>query len=350
MFENFFNKKEDPIRGLAGLGGGFASRLTGKVELPFFATGGTEFISGDYKVHIFTSTDTLEVTSAPSKSKVQYLIIGGGGTNPSPGNASGGAGAGGFVTGTSSEGAISVGSHLITVGGGGSPSYIFNPAVIPARTPGTITEEAIRGGSGATPGILGSPGGSGGGGSYSYLGGLSGQSGQGNPGGSGVNAYPIYRAGGGGGGAGGGGENAYGVAPNPGVWGTGFSRGGDGGIGKAAFDGWSGIPPSYGEANPASPGRWFGGGGAGWQNPLSNPGYPTFAPFGNGGGIGGGGNGSNEGVPSPVPLSIYQGQVNTGGGAGAASPVATPISGGSGIVIIRYLTNGTYDYPTLTPA
>lgn len=299
------------------------------------AYGGTELVLGDYKVHIFTSTDNFTVTSAPSLSSLQYLIVAGGGaSNPAP--AGSGGGAGGFVTGTTSAGYIGVGTHLITVGGGGSPSYIFSPSVVPTRTPGTITEEAIRGGDSGT-----NPGGSGGGGqaggpSFPYPGG-NGTPGQGNPGGTGYDSGPAYyeRAGGGGGGAGGSGGDAYVANGSPGAGYPAYRKGGDGGVGRAAFGGWTDIPSSYGEThpNPAEGGRWFAGGGAGIDNPRS-PTHPIYdGQTGNGGGVGGGGDSAST-----------PGVVNTGGGAGA-SPTSS--IGGSGIVMIRYLITGSYDYPVL---
>ena len=182
------------------------------------ASGGTEFTEGDYYYHVFTSTSNLTITSAPSLSSLQFVIVGGGGITNSP-VACGGGGAGGYVTGTSSKGQIGIGTHLITVGGAGSNSRIFDPSNIPG--PGTrqpsssndLTTIALAGGSNSQPG------GSGGGGPGFGGSAAGGTAGQGN---SGANGYDsganyYYRNGGGGGGAGGNGSPGYrpGSSPSP---------------------------------------------------------------------------------------------------------------------------------------
>jgi hypothetical protein len=66
------------------------------------ATGGTisdyESSGTIYRAHVFTSSGTFSVTSAPSGSSVEYLVVAGGGGGGC--NHAGGGGAGGFRTGT----------------------------------------------------------------------------------------------------------------------------------------------------------------------------------------------------------------------------------------------------------
>ena len=289
------------------------------------ASGGTEFESGDFKFHVFTSTGNFVVADAPSLSTMQFMLIGGGG-NSSGNVAPGGSGAGGFVTGTTSAGQVDTGTHVITVGGGGGNTYVFNPSSIPgpgSREPNNsndITSIALAGG-----GSPSSPGGSGSGGN-GFSGGSSpvgaGTPGQGKPGGPGHDsgAPYYYRHGGGGGGAG---------APGSPGRQTGPTRPDDlgyGGVGKTGFDAFDGIPSSYGTPGP-SPGRWFAGGGA-----SAGPFTPNDAI----GGAGGGGSGN--------PSSDRDGDTNTGGGAAGGNPGN---NGGSGIVIIRYTKSANYNYPSL---
>ena len=77
-----------------------------------FATGGVITTSGDYRIHTFTSSGTLTVTSAPVGSTVEYLVVAGGGEG-----GLGGGGAGGMRTGTLS---IITSAYPVTVGAGGA--------------------------------------------------------------------------------------------------------------------------------------------------------------------------------------------------------------------------------------
>ena len=114
-----------------------------------------------------------------------------------------------------------------------------------------------------------------------------------------------WASGGGGGGAGEVGHNA--VHPDPGVSGD----GGDGLSNLIAGPENTGV----GVVNPASPGRWFAGGGAGMYF------YGTGE-----GGAGGGGSTSSPGAGD-------NGVAGTGGGGACGGPGG---QGGSGIVIVRY--------------
>ena len=126
IFSDFF-KKEAPLLGLQGSGGGlgFLAPIVGGGTT--YATGGiiSEYESSGthYRAHIFTTSGYFEVVDA-SITSVQYLVVaGGGGGGRTTG---GGGGAGGFRTNipgtphsTSSSFPVSVATYPVTVGAGG---------------------------------------------------------------------------------------------------------------------------------------------------------------------------------------------------------------------------------------
>ncbi|MEI6690379.1 MAG: glycine-rich domain-containing protein, partial [bacterium] len=233
---------------------------------------------GGYVVHTFTS-GTSTFTPATAGNFETLVVAGGGG-----GASSGGGGAGGYIYNSSF--ALSGSPVTVTVGGAGAPISNGGNSVFSTLT-------AIGGGAGAGEGspVSGAAGGSGGGGSRGGGGGA-GTAGQGNSGGSG--ATGDYR-GGGGGGAGAVGSNA-----GPGNGGAGISN------------------------NMSGVSTYYAGGGGGGSISEGNQGV---------GGNGGGGRGASRAV------SAVAGSTNTGGGGGGASdsPTTNYASGGSGIVIVRYL-------------
>ena len=302
------------------------------------ATGGTETISGDYKIHTFTGPGTFCVSAVGNSpifptggpSNVDYLVVagGGGGKGHAPGTSSsyagGGGGAGGYRESSGAASGcysrsplgacvsalpISATGYPITVGAGAAAD---NLAPSPGGGPGTaasgsnsifssITSAGGGGGANTTAG----PGGSGGG---TMNANPTGQGNtpptsppQGNPGGT-MGAFPSRGSSGGGGAT---------------VAGTNNPSGNDGSPGGA------GATTSI----SASPTAYAGGGGGGGWNGSAK---------GNGG-AGGGGNGgrSSNGVA---------GSTNTGGGGGGSGPINVVGgggvnlggAGGSGIVIIRY--------------
>jgi hypothetical protein len=219
---------------------------------------------------------------------VEYLVVAGGGAagnGNGSGYESGGGGAGGLLTGSFANIATNA-SLPITVGGGGGgangSNSVFNDVT------------AIGGGRGASGGSAGSSGGSGGGGTHPGTAGGSGTAGQGNNGGSGAAS----------GAGGGGGRGAAGAAASQ-------STGGAGGVGLQSSISGSAV-------------YYAGGGGGGGGSAAA------------GGGLGGGGSGST-GSPGGNATA------NTGGGGGgcAGSSGATGGNGGSGIVILKYLTTYT---------
>jgi hypothetical protein len=295
-------------------------------------SGGIEIDEGSHVLHVFTSTGNLVVNTPVN---IDYLVVGGGGGSASA--YGGGGGGGGVRTGTY---VIPSGTHLITVGAGGTSSPTADPAPYKGvgypGQPSSMGSFIISAGGGAGGGsdnfngqppdpaaaplyINGSAGASGGGGGAYTLVGTAGTgiSGQGYPG---ANAVSTQR-GGGGGGAGERGGKSPTYSPQ--------RQGGDG----IAIP-W--VPPAYGTVGP-TPGRWFGGGGSGGTHVDPTQGFPDGLTLE--GGAGGGGRGVNASYPVPP----VEGMANTGGGAGGGGgnswgqpPAFALGNGGSGIVIVRY--------------
>ncbi len=243
--------------------------------------------------------------------KVEYLIIGGGGGGGAwNANAGGGGGAGGYrcsVAGESSGGGASAetpatltaGAYSIVVGTGGAGATgggTANGGNGVASSAFGISAVGGGGGGGSTQGNTGGSAG----GSGNTTAGSSGTANQGYAGGVGiVSGY----GGGGGGGAGSVGANASGSL-NPGI----------------AGNGGSGVSSSI--TGTAS---LRGGGGGGGD-------YAT--PFGGGLATAGGGAGGNGGTGSAA-------SAKTGGGGGGGGNTSGGGSGASGVVIIRYKTDGS---------
>ncbi|MFZ3009730.1 MAG: glycine-rich domain-containing protein [Candidatus Microsaccharimonas sp.] len=274
--------------------------LTGSLT----AVGGTVTTSGPYTIHTFTADDNFRITalasSPPSTATVNALVVGGGGSGGG-GWQGGGGGGGGVIPADGQK--VGIGAYPVVVGAGGGPGNsitTFNSG----GNSSFNTLVALGGGAGAgepsggyTPPVHG---GSGGGGSHptQYL--ISwGVNGQGNAGGVGISGSPYV--GGGGGGAGAVGQNASG------------SKGGDGGSGLASSISGSVV--------------YYGGGGGG-----------SFR-----GGTGGAGGNGGGGAAATIGVRNFglAGTANTGGGGGAGygDPASGPSgAGGSGIVVISYLT------------
>jgi hypothetical protein len=253
------------------------------------ATGGTVTNDEDgYTIHTFTGLGTFTVYSG---GEVEYLVVAGGGGGGHDG--AGGGGAGGLLTGTIQ---ISPGNYTITVGAGGSASTTVSGQASDGSSSsiGTLVT-AAGGGGGGSKQASGRNGGSGGGGGHPGGTGGTGTPGQGGNGGNGV-----ISGGGGGGGAGGSGGNAISNTSS-----------GNGGIGLE-----SGINGTL---------TYYAGGGGGG----------SYSHGGGTGGNGGGGDGGNQ-----VENASQAGGLNTGGGGGGDGLAGDPggSNGGSGIVIIRYLT------------
>jgi len=325
----------DATRGWKSVTGSDAD-ATGVSPAFVVATGGspsTGTISGDYKIHAFTGTGPLCVSTAGNPAgndKIDYLVLAGGASGGgSPGTYGGAGGAGGYRESVPSPAAwtgspnanpgggvtASVTDYTITVGGGG--------AIVPGNNPGAAGDDSVfstitsaGGGYGGNEAAVGGDGGSGGGG-----GGANGACAQ-FVGGSG-NTPPIacYSQG-----FDGGGSN-YGPQPAAGALGGG--GGGAGAVGATV-------------AHPSTSSSGGGAGGAGLTSCISG----TAVQRGGGGGGGAnndpsdnGGAGGAGGGGSGAPCATAGG-CNTGGGGGGGSHPANPpagsSAGGSGIVVIRY--------------
>jgi PKD repeat protein len=265
---------------------------------------------GAYTVIKFNETGYTATWKTPANvTSVQYLVVAGGGVGAA--YEGGGGGGGGVLTNTS----VVNGTITVVVGAGQTTQY----------TPGINSSfsniVAIGGGSGGCGGGGGtsptnSPGigGSGGGGGSSTSAGTTGAAGtpsdgvtppiQGYHGGTGTSGgnYPS---------GGGGGASLHG--------GDGTStNGGSGGNGISSSI--TGSPVTYGG----------GGGGA-----IGN------SQTGGVGGTGGGGNGASHRAADVITIVVgSNGTVGLGGGGGGGGYGLTPdhYYGGSGVVIIRYLT------------
>ena len=280
------------------------------------ATGGTitDITVGGvpYRVHTFTSNGTFTVTSVGNRagqSVAQEFLCGGGGGGAGSGGGGGGGGGAVFSGELGAQNfALTVGSHTITVGAGGTSQNYGSTSNI---SPPFINSSATGGAPGAS--YSGGPvaggnsiGGGAGGGSPGGGAGGTGTLGVGGNGGAGTasNTSSVSGAGGGGG-TGGTGAPYDGENANQGV------KAGDGGDGvEWSF---SGTPTYYG-----------GGGGGGAITITAGT-----------GGQGGGGNGTTSGNGG-------NGTANTGGGGGGGGQFGGGVvggTGGSGLVMIRYPLN-----------
>lgn len=268
-------------------------------------TGGTKVTSGTYTYHTFTSSGNL---TFPKATNVEYLLIAGGGAGGH--RHAGGGGAGGVLSGTF---AAQTQAYGVVIGAGGTKiaSSVGQVDVLgPNGNNSTIFNlVAIGGGGGGSNNQNGVSGGSGGGSGEGTQTGGAGTSGQGYKGGD----HPGggYQGGGGGGGSGGVGANGpYTLNSNTG------SRGGPG---LNTWSSWA-LATSTGVL-----GYYAAGGGAGGYQ------MSGFSPQGGGAGAGNGGGDDRSGTDATA---------NTGSGGGGGGQAAGPTggNGGSGIVIVRYLT------------
>ena len=251
-----------------------------------------------YRVHVFKSNGTLTVGKGGS---IEALLIAGGGGggagNPTSGLGGGGGGAGGVIQ--LNNGAVPTGGLPITVGSGAATTPTGSSGNGKSGEDTKFRQyTAVGGGGGGTRNSneSGSDGGSGGGGCGAGLSyGGSGVSGQGYKGGDTSSNTDYYGAAGGGG--------ATGKALDSNAYEN--TDGGEGLLSTISF-----LSKSY-----------AGGGGGGSNIEDTSPGLATH-----GGGSGGSPNTNGE-----------NGLVNTGGGGGGAGMYSDGGSGGSGIVIIRYI-------------
>ncbi len=317
---SWIHSNTHPVAATANTGGGGGGGVSGGgqpgsaggsgiVVIKYISQCGVSTTSGNYTIVSFTTTGTCNWSVPNYVNKVDVLVIGGGGAGGSSydGVGAGGGGAGGFRE--ISNLTLSQNSYSISVGYGGFAS----------TTNGNIT-----GGDGTSSTF----------GSYSVNGGGGGSAGRGLP-----------NSGASGGGAGGRwgynsglGASATSVSPTLGNSGgnTGSSSGnqfntGGGGGGSSSVGG-----------NGATSGGTGGSGGLGTSNSISGSSI-TYAAGGAGGSV----NATSNGVA---------GTANTGNGGGGASILGNTTayggSGGSGIVIIKFIsecnptvyTNSSFTY------
>jgi len=299
-------------------------------------SGGIITTNGSYTIHSFITVGSSTFTPTTSGTVEVLLVGGGGGGGPTLG---GGGGGGGVIYMPSVS--VSAGtSYSVVVGdGGASGTNGQNSSIFGATAAGGGT-------SGTYPDGIGTSGGSGGGAAAGQSnlnqgGGTSGNSlGSnngiiyGNIGGSligGTRATDATRA------AGGGGAGVKGLDTDMNVTGdTGQTGMGSGGAGIVNTI----LGPSY----------YWGGGGGGSSHSYQFGGYGGLGGGGGGAGgsgLGGGGQGLgggsalNSGANGGVGANMNGGAggANTGGGGGGGNwSNGLGGSGGSGIVIIRYIT------------
>lgn len=305
---------------------------SGSVVPIISATGGTivtyTYDSVDYKVHKFTATGltNLVVASVPSGRTIDVLVIaGGGGGSPgvSGANNGGGGGAGGLRWFTGQTPTAS--TYAATVGAGGAGG---NAATATSGTDSTfigtgISITANGGGNGGyafnTAPVAAGAGGSGGGSSGTATAGA-GNQGAFTP----VEGFIGGTSSSGSSGGGGGGSGSLGLDGDG-------SNGGHAGAGEDNFLNQSSAAltiagtkalldaVSLGEVSGSS--RHIAGGGGGGGAGVAN------------GGLGGGGDGLSS-------AGGEAGTVNTGSGGGGANHATannSAASGGSGVILVRYL-------------
>ena len=273
---------------------GTRSSATQSITALTLASGGNITVVGGYAFHEFLSSATFTVPSGLSITNAEVLIVGGGGSGGTGAvgvgaNNNGGAGGGGGVQHLTSQ-TLSVGSHSIVIGSGGSgvaPSNNVgndgNPSSAFSSTAGGGNNNSATNG-----GASGTPQSNAGGGAGSY-------------------------SGGGGGGAGGVGVGG----------GSNVKKAGGAGILKSNFTSWGAAAQAAGSITDVpTPNGYFAGGGQG-----AGAGGSRSRASGGGGSAGSNGavNGQNAGVPN-----------TGGGGSGGYAQSEYSGNGGSGIVLIRY--------------
>ena len=327
---NFFFTVTIPLATITG----------GTVSIGYTDSEGNNFrssppYSGGYTVYVFTNGTSSFVTTQFFPSYVSYLVVGGGGAGGSGnagGSAGGGGGAGGYLTGYKAITAVT--SYTVVVGSGGTGTSTIGNSGGASSISGTgISLSAAGGGGGADNSCIGVAGGSGGGAGL-RKGDTIGIGGAGNT----PSTTPAQ-------------GNAGGTAL---IFDT-SAQGRGGGGGSALARGGGGYGNSQLNSNYATgPG---GTGGSGISNTIRGTGVVVYSGGGGSGGYdrllgvgGNGGGGAGSGSTGSVVATGYNtpgtaGTANTGGGGGGTatgSGVPSAVSGGaggSGIVILRHLTN-----------
>ena len=283
------------------------------------ATGGTVTQSGGRTFHTFTADGTFTLNA--SVGTVEVMLVGGGGGGG--GENGGGGGSGGMIIVTS---ALAVGSYTVTVGSGGAggTAGVNGGSGTQSRFSATgINIRALGGGGGSTAGVAGGANGGSGGGGSSATESLGGVAGLGII--SGMTS--VYNA------AFDGGDN-----PNPANV-SGPAGSGGGGTTSAGLDVSAITPSDGGDGGGATLyyGTYYGGGGGG---AAATSGFYGTPHKGRGGGTAPPNSGGN-GSLGATSTQAQPGVANTGGGGGGGEDDTTGYpgaAGGSGIVIVSYVT------------
>ncbi len=291
---------------------------SGAGEEPFnLINGGNSTTTfGSYTIQAYTSVGNATFAFDGAAREFQILMVGGGGGGGF--QVGGGGGAGGVLFGTKT---LSPGSYALTIGGGGGGAHHTDHGATNGQHTTGFSCTARGGGRGGNHngGYRPDQGGSGGGGGCH--GGWQGQDSTGAPGNQpDENGLLGYAYGGGNGrqgwsgGGGGGGGSAGGSSNNNGV-------GGYNGNGRD-YNAYFGN--TYGEGGVFASGGW---GCLNQSSDLSNN------PAAGGGGYGSGDSGGQN------REAYKNGQANTGGGGGGTRDNSGHGGdGGSGIILVRYVT------------
>ena len=284
-----------------------------------YATGGTITQSGGRTFHTFTSNGFFDLLVGVGT--VEVMVIGGGGGGGGVNGGGGGAGNMAVV-----ESVLALASYTVTVGGGGAGGTTTLSGIAGDQSQftngGSINIRGLGGGGGSTFGsTVGGNGGCGGGGSAGTesAGGTAGT-------GSTTGMTSLSNV-----------AFAGGSNPNPGNAGPAGSGGG--GVASVGVDVSAITPADGGDGGGALlyRGTYYGGGGGGAACPTGAYGTPTK---GRGGGQAppvSGGNGSLAATSTQAEPGV----ANTGGGGGGGEDAFTGYAGaagGSGVVIVSYVT------------
>jgi hypothetical protein len=294
--------------------GGTTVKVNGlAIANPIVVTGGTVTYDGNYTVRTFTSTETLSVTGG--NLTVDVLLVGGGGGGARDAYYGGGGGGAGGLVYLTSQSLPAYPNYSVIVGGGGAAATDWTTQA----SDGTYSWVYING---ANDWLFAPAHGGGGAGR--------------NPS-SGYGSNGNGRTGGCGGGATYGPGGSTGGSPTYSPY-TGYNGYAGGNVsGNSAGAGGGGA----GAVGSSTSGDTIYGASGGIGRQINITGTPTYyASGGGGGGVRGGDNrvagGGGRGAGNSDPTN---GDPNSGGGGGGGNHVNyASRSGGSGVVIIRYLT------------
>ena len=122
MFGPF--KKEKPIMGLIGGGGGATGLAQGAAPIPpATVSGGSETTENGWNIHTFNTPGSLSITNGAVQIS-NVVIVGGGGGGGTGNGGTGGGGAGGLIyipsAAPKGDQMIPVGTYTVTIGDGGA--------------------------------------------------------------------------------------------------------------------------------------------------------------------------------------------------------------------------------------